>query len=153
MLKDFRDFIMRGNVLDLAVAVVIGAAFGAVVNSFVKDILMPPIGVLLGNVDFSNLFVVIRDGKLAPPPYLTLAEAQAAGAATWNYGLFINIVITFLIIAFAVFMIVRLFNKALKSRKKEVVAAAPTTKDCPFCATSIPAKASRCPNCTSTLKT
>jgi large conductance mechanosensitive channel len=149
MLKDFRDFIMRGNVLDLAVAVIIGAAFGAIVASFVKDILMPPIGVLLGNVDFTNLFIVIRDGKLAPPPYDTLAAAQAAGAATWNYGVFINTLISFLIIAFAVFLVVRF---VMNMRKRHDVAAAPTSKDCPYCATSIPAKASRCPNCTSELK-
>ncbi len=152
MFKDFRDFVMRGNVLDLAVGIIIGAAFGAIVNSFVKDIIMPPIGVLLGNVDFSNLFVVIRDGAIAPPPYATLAEAQAAGAATFNYGLFINTLISFLIIAFAVFMIVRMFNKALKARQKPAVAAAPITKDCPFCATAIPVKATRCPNCTSEIK-
>ena len=151
MFKGFRDFIMRGNVLDLAVAVVIGAAFGAVVASFVKDILMPPIGVLLGNVDFTNLFVVIRDGKLAPPPYDTLAAAQAAGAATWNYGIFINTIISFLIIGFAVYLFVRMFNKALNTRKKQE-AAAVTNKDCPYCATSIPVKATRCPNCTSDLK-
>jgi large conductance mechanosensitive channel len=156
MFKDFRDFIMRGNVLDLAVGIIIGAAFGAIVNSFVKDIIMPPIGVLLGNVDFSNLFIVIKDGAIAPPPYATILEAQAAGAATFNYGLFINTIISFLIIAFAVFMIVRLFNKALKkmtAQKAQVAAAAaPTTKDCPFCATAVPIKATRCPHCTSEIK-
>jgi large conductance mechanosensitive channel len=156
MFKDFRDFVMRGNVLDLAVGIIIGAAFGAIVNSFVKDIIMPPIGVLLGNVDFSNLFVVIREGAAIPGPYASIADAQKAGAATFNYGLFINTLISFLIVAFAVFMIVRVFNKARKAmeKKKEavVVAAAPTTRDCPFCATAIPLKATRCPNCTSELK-
>jgi len=152
MFKDFRDFVMRGNVLDLAVGIIIGAAFGAIVNSFVKDIIMPPIGVLLGNVDFSNLFIVIRDGTLAVPPYPTLADAQAAGAATFNYGLFINTIIVFIIVAFAVFMIVRLVNKARKNMDARKAAAAPATKDCPFCATAIPVKASRCPNCTSELK-
>ena len=155
MFKDFRDFIMRGNVLDLAVGIIIGAAFGAIVNSFVKDILMPPIGVLLGNVDFSNLFVVVKEGTKAVGPYASLAEAQAAGAATFNYGLFINTLISFIIIAFAVFMVVRLFNKARKSfeKQKEAAApAAPATKDCPFCATSIPVKATKCPNCTSEIK-
>jgi len=152
MFKDFRDFIMRGNVLDLAVAVVIGAAFGAIIASFVKDILMPPIGVLLGNMDFTNLFLVIRSGKLAPPPYDTLAAAQAAGAATWNYGLFINTIISFLIIAAAIFLVIRMFNRVSNFRKKQLEAAAPTTRDCPYCATSIPAKATRCPNCTSDLK-
>jgi large conductance mechanosensitive channel len=151
MSKGFRDFIMRGNVLDLAVAVVIGAAFGAIISSFVADILMPPIGVLLGNVSFTNLFLVIRNGKLAPPPYDTLAAAQAAGAATWNYGVFINTIISFLIIALAVFFVVRMFTRVLNAQKKQQ-AAAVTTKDCPFCATSIPAKATRCPNCTSELK-
>ena len=156
MFKDFRDFVMRGNVLDLAVGIIIGAAFGAIVNSFVKDIIMPPIGVLLGNVDFSNLFVVIRQGAKIAGPYASLADAQAAGAATFNYGLFINTLISFLIIAFAVFMIDRVFNNARKAMDKKkaaaVVAAAPTTKDCPFCATAIPLKATRCPNCTSEIK-
>jgi large conductance mechanosensitive channel len=156
MFKDFRDFVMRGNVLDLAVGIIIGAAFGAIVNSFVKDIIMPPIGVLLGNVDFSNLFVVIREGAKTAGPYASLADAQLAGAATFNYGMFINTLISFLIIAFAVFMIVRIFNNARKAmdKKKAVaaVAAAPTTKDCPFCATAIPLKATRCPHCTSEIK-
>lgn len=155
MFKDFRDFIMRGNVLDLAVGIVIGAAFGAVVSSFVKDVLMPPIGVLLGGVDFANLFVVIKDGA-PPPPYASLAEAQVAGAATFNYGVFINTIISFIIIAFAVFLIVRMFNryykKAYAKKEAEAAAAAAATKDCPFCATAIPAKANRCPNCTSELK-
>ncbi len=155
MFKDFRDFVMRGNVLDLAVGIIIGAAFGAIVNSFVKDIIMPPIGVLLGNVDFANLFVVIKAGALAAPPYATLAEAQAAGAATFNYGLFINTLISFLIISLAVFFIVRVFNNALKkmtATKKAEVPAPPAAKDCPFCATAIPIKATRCPHCTSELK-
>jgi large conductance mechanosensitive channel len=155
MFKDFRDFVMRGNVLDLAVGIIIGAAFGAIVNSFVKDIIMPPIGVLLGNVDFSNLFVVIKEGAKAAGPYASLVDAQAAGAATFNYGMFINTLISFIIIAFAVFMIVRVFNKARKAmeKKKEAVAvAAPSTKDCPYCATAIPLKATRCPHCTSEIK-
>lgn len=150
-MKGFRDFIMRGNVLDLAVAVIIGAAFGAIVTSFVNDILMPPIGVLLGNVDFTNLFVIIKNGKLAPPPYDTLAAAKAAGAATFNYGVFINTIISFIIIALAVYLVIRLVNRAVNARKKQE-AAAVTTKDCPFCATAIPVKATRCPNCTSELK-
>lgn len=157
MLKDFRDFIMRGNVLDLAIGIIIGAAFGTIVNSLVKDIIMPPIGVLLGNVDFTNLFVVIRAGATVPPPYTTLANAQAAGAVTFNYGLFINTIIVFVIVAFAVFLIVRAFNKARQAmenrKKKEEATAAPTTKDCPYCFTAIPVKASRCPHCTSQLKT
>jgi large conductance mechanosensitive channel len=156
MLKEFRDFVLRGNVLDLAVGIIIGAAFGAIVNSFVKDIIMPPIGVLLGNVDFSNLFVVIREGAKAAGPYATLAEAQTAGAATFNYGLFINTLISFLIIAFVVYLMVRVFNRARKDIEKRkaatAVAAIPTTKDCPFCVTAIPVKAVRCPNCTSEIK-
>jgi large conductance mechanosensitive channel len=156
MLKEFREFIMRGNVIDLAVGIVIGAAFGTIVNSLVKDIIMPPIGLLLGKVDFANLFVVIRQSDKVAGPYATLADAQAAGAVTWNYGLFINTLIAFIIIAFAIFLIVKAVNKARKAmdarKAKEVIAAAPTTKDCPFCATAIPVKASRCPNCTSDLK-
>lgn len=144
MLKEFKDFIMRGNVLDLAVAVVIGAAFGSVVNSFVNDILMPPIGMLLGNSDFSNLFV-----SLTGEEFTSLAAAQDAGAATLNYGLFINTMINFLIIAFAIFMIVRQVNKM--TAKPEEAPAEPMTKDCPFCLTTIHNSASRCPNCTSDL--
>ncbi len=154
MWKDFRDFVMRGNVLDLAIGIIIGAAFGTIVNSLVKDIIMPPIGLLLGKVDFANLFWVIRGGETVAPPYSTLADAQAAGAVTFNYGQFINTIIAFIIVAFAVFMIVRVVNKARKAleSKKEKEAAAPITKDCPFCATAIPLKASRCPNCTSQLQ-
>ncbi len=159
MFKEFRDFVMRGNVLDLAVGIIIGAAFGAIVNSFVKDIIMPPIGVLLGNVDFSNLFVVIKEGSKAAGPYASIADAQAAGAATFNYGLFINTLISFIIIAFAVFMVVKMFNTARKKleKKKEAAvaaanAAAPTTKECPFCVSNIPLKATRCPHCTSEIK-
>jgi large conductance mechanosensitive channel len=156
MFKAFRDFIMRGNVLDLAIGVVIGAAFGTIVNSLVKDIIMPPIGLLLGEVDFTNLFWVIKAGETLPPPYATLADAQAAGAVTFNYGPFINTIIAFIIVAFAVFLIVRAFNHARQALDRKIqkkAAAAAPTKDCPFCATAIPVKASRCPNCTSQLKT
>jgi large conductance mechanosensitive channel len=157
MIKEFRDFIMRGNVLDLAIGIIIGAAFGTIVNSLVKDIIMPPIGLLLGKVDFANLFVVIKSGGTIAPPYATLADAQTAGAVTFNYGLFINTLIAFIIVAFVVFLIVRAFNKARQAtdrkKAKEAAAAAPTTKDCPFCFTAIPVKASRCPHCTSQLKT
>ncbi len=148
MFKEFKDFIMRGNVLDLAVAVVIGGAFGKIVTSFVNDILMPPIGLLLGKVDFSNLYINLSGGQ-----YASLAEAQAAGAATLNYGLFINAVVNFLIIAFAVFLVVRAANQM--QRRKEAAPApppAPTTKTCPFCYTEIPIKATRCPHCTSQLE-
>jgi large conductance mechanosensitive channel len=157
MIKEFKDFIMRGNVLDLAIGIIIGAAFGTIVNSLVKDIIMPPIGLLLGKVDFANLFLVIKSGDSIAPPYATLADAQTAGAVTFNYGLFINTLIAFIIVAFVVFLIVRAFNKARQAadakKKKAEVAAAPTTKDCPYCFTAIPVKASRCPHCTSQLKT
>ena len=146
MLKDFKAFILRGNVLDLAVGIVIGAAFGAIVNSFVKDILMPPIGVLLGGVDFTNLFITITG-----PHTATLADAVAAKAVTWNYGVFINTIINFLIIAAAVFMVVRGVAKLSKPAPAPV-APVVTTKECPYCFTSISLKATRCPNCTSELK-
>jgi large conductance mechanosensitive channel len=133
---------MRGNVLDLAVAVIIGVAFGAIVVSFVNDILMPPIGLLLGGVDFSNLFISL-DGQSYP----SLAAAQEAGAPTINYGVFINTVINFLIIAFAIFLIVRLANRM----QKEEAPGEPTTKECPHCISTIPIRATRCPNCTSQL--
>jgi large conductance mechanosensitive channel len=148
MLKEFKAFAMRGNVLDLAVGIIIGGAFGTIVKSLVDDVIMPPIGLLLGNVDFSDLFVMLRPGVKAPPPYATLAEAQGAGAVTVNYGLFVNSLITFLIVAFAVFLLVRAANRL----KPPDAAAAPSTKDCPFCRTAIPAGASRCPNCTSDLR-
>ncbi|MCC6187642.1 MAG: large-conductance mechanosensitive channel protein MscL [Anaerolineales bacterium] len=142
MLKEFRAFIMRGNVLDLAVAVVIGAAFGKIVTSLVNDVIMPPIGLLLGGVNFADLFV-----NLSGTPYASLAEAQAAGAATINYGLFLNTVIEFVIIAFVIFLIVRAINRLSPPPKAPV-----TTKDCPFCHTAIPLAATRCPNCTSQLQ-
>jgi large conductance mechanosensitive channel len=147
--KDFKEFILRGNVVDLAVAVIIGAAFGTIVTSLVNDIVMPPIGLLLGNVDFTDLFMVLKEGSKAAGPYATLADAQAAGAVTLNYGVFITRIVSFLVVAFAVFMMVRGLNR-LKRAEKEP-AAAPVTKECPFCASTIPIKASRCPNCTSQL--
>ncbi|NTW49028.1 MAG: large-conductance mechanosensitive channel protein MscL [Chlorobiales bacterium] len=143
MLKDFKEFIMRGNVLDLAVAVVIGGAFGKIVTSMVSDIIMPPVGLLLGKVDFSNLFI-----NLSGTDYPSLAAAQAAGAATLNYGLFINTIINFLIVALAIFIVVRASNKL----KKPAPTAAPTTKECPYCLSTVPIKATRCPQCTSELK-
>ncbi|MEW5988049.1 MAG: large conductance mechanosensitive channel protein MscL [Chloroflexota bacterium] len=144
MLKEFRDFVMRGNVLDLAVAVVIGAAFGQIIASLVNDVIMPPIGLLLGGVDFSNLFI-----NLSGTDYASLAEAQAAGAATINYGIFLNTIINFLIVAFVIFLIVR--SAKGMQKPKPAAPAAPTTKDCPYCKTTIPIAASRCPNCTSQL--
>jgi len=144
--KEFRDFITRGNVVDLATAVIIGAAFGAIVSSFVADIIMPPIGLLLGRVDFSNLFLVLKDGAKTARPYASLEEAKAAGAVTMNYGLFITKLVTFLIIAWVVFLLIRTLAKL---RPREAVA--PATKDCPFCISAVPLKATRCPHCTSEL--
>ena len=146
MWKDFKAFLLRGNVVDLAVGIVIGAAFGAIVSSFVKDILMPPIGLLLGKVDFANRFITLSGQKAA-----TLADAQAAGAVTMNYGLFINTLINFLIVAIAIFFVV----KAIERMRKPAPAAAPTpapaTKDCPYCLSAIKPEARRCPYCTSEL--
>jgi len=147
MIKEFKEFAMRGNVVDMAVGIIIGAAFGSIVQSLVADVIMPPIGFVLGNVDFSNLFVTIRDGAAVAGPYVSLAEAQKAGAVTINYGMFANKIISFLIVAFAVFMLVRGMNKLIKKEQPPV-----TTKDCPFCFTAIPLKALRCPHCTSELK-
>jgi large conductance mechanosensitive channel len=153
MLQDFKAFIMRGNVIDMAVGIVIGVAFGALVNSFVRDVIMPPIGLALGNVDFANLFVVLKEG-LVPGPYASLAEAQAAGAVSINYGVFINAVVSLLIVAAVLFFfVVRPVAKMQALSAKPQKPAAPTTKDCPYCMTAIPIKASRCPNCTSELKT
>jgi large conductance mechanosensitive channel len=150
MLKDFKDFIMRGNVVDMAVGIVIGASFGGIVKSLVDDVLMPPIGLLLGRVDFSNLYVVLRDG-VTPGPYAALVEAKKAGAVTLNLGLFANTVINFVIVGLAIFLVVRAVNRLRDMQKKQEPATAPTTRDCPFCATSISVKAVRCPNCTSEL--
>jgi large conductance mechanosensitive channel len=151
MLQDFKAFIMRGNVIDMAVGIIVGIAFGLVVNSLVKDVIMPPIGLALGNVDFTNLFVVLKEG-LTPGPYASLAAAQTAGAVTINYGAFINTVVNLLIIAAVVFFLIVRPVAKLQARKKAGEPAAPTTKECPYCATSIPINASRCPNCTSELK-
>ena len=144
MIKEFKEFAMRGNVLDMAVGIIIGAAFGQIVTSFVQDVLMPPVGRLLGHVNFSNLFV-----SLSGTPYDTLAAAKAAGAATINYGLFLNTVINFLIVAFAVFLLVRQVNRFAA---KPAAAPAPTTRDCPFCLSAVPLKATKCGHCTSELR-
>jgi len=149
MLKEFKEFAMRGNVVDMAVGIVIGAAFGTIVNSFVQDVIMPPIGLLLGNIDFSNLFAVLKEGKVAGP-YASVAAAKAAGAVTMNYGVFINTIISFLIVAFAVFLLVRTVNKM--KRQEEAPPPAPNTKECAYCFSKIPIQATRCPNCTSELK-
>jgi len=148
MLKEFKEFAMRGNVVDMAVGVVIGAAFGAIVTSLVNDILMPIIGLLLGNADFTNLFFVLREGS-GPAPYDTLALAQEAGAITLNYGLFINAIVSFIIVAFAIFLLVRSINRL--QREEEAPPAEPTTKNCPYCFSEIDIQATRCPNCTSQL--
>jgi large conductance mechanosensitive channel len=147
MWNDFRAFIMRGNVMDLAVGVIIGAAFGTVVKSLVDDVIMPPIGLLIGGVDFSNMFVVLKEGAAAPAPYASLADAKTAGAVTLNYGAFINTIIAFLIVALAVFVLVRSVNRLYR----KPVPPPPDTKSCPECAMAIPIAARRCPNCTSPL--
>ncbi len=144
MLKAFKEFALRGNVLDLAIGIIIGGAFSNIVNSFVKDVLMPPVGLLLGNTDFSNFFINLSGGR-----YESLAAAQEAGAATINYGLFINTIIDFIIIAFALFLIVRQVNRLQREEEKPTE---PTTKECPYCFTEIPINATRCPHCTSQLE-
>jgi len=143
MLKEFREFAMKGNVVDLAVGIVIGVAFGKIVTSFVSDILMPPLGLLLGRVDFSGLFI-----NLSATHYNTLAEAKAAGAATLNYGVFLNTVINFLIVAFAVFLLVRQVNRLMP----KPAPAPAATRDCPYCLSAVPAKATKCSQCTSELR-
>jgi large conductance mechanosensitive channel len=147
--KDFKAFAMRGNVVDMAVGIIIGGAFGTIVKSLVDDVIMPPIGMLLGRVDFSNLFLTIKEGAQAGP-YASVAAAKAAGAVTLNYGLFVNSVVSFLIVAFSVFLVIRAMARL--QRPEPAPVAAPTTKDCPYCHTTIPIKAVRCPNCTSELK-
>ena len=148
MLQDFKDFVMRGNVVDMAVGIIIGGAFGTIVKSLVSDVVMPPVGLLLGGVDFSDLFVTLKEGAAAGP-YATLAAAQEAGAVTISYGLFFNAVISFLIVALAVFMMIRSLNKMQAEAPEEP--AEPTTKECGFCFSEVPIKATRCPNCTSEL--
>ncbi len=149
MLKEFKEFAMRGNVVDMAVGIIIGGAFGTIVKSLVNDVMMPPIGLLLGGVDFSDLFITLKEGAVAGP-YATLASAQAAGAVTVSYGLFINAVISFLIVAFAVFLLIRGLNHM--KREEEAPPADPTDKECPHCLSRIPIKATRCAHCTSELQ-
>lgn len=155
MLKDFKAFVMRGNVIDMAVGIVVGVAFSAIVNSVVADVIMPPIGVVLGQIDFSDLMIVLKEGTV-PGPYVSLGAAKAAGAVTVNYGQFINTVINFLIIAAAVFFLIVRPLARLQLRQKAAEAAAaeaevPTKKECPFCFSTIPVKATRCPQCTTQL--
>ena len=152
MLSEFKKFAMRGNVIDMAVGIIIGAAFGKIVDSLVKDVIMPPIGLLLGKVDFTNLFLVLKEGA-TPAPYNSLSAAQAAGAVTINLGVFINAVISFIIVAFAVFILIKAINKLqakidAKEKKEEVA----TTKKCPYCCSEIAIAAVKCPNCTSELE-
>ena len=149
MLKEFKEFAMRGNVMDMAVGIIIGAAFGTIIGTLVSEVLMPPVGLLLGNVDFSNLFMVLKEGKI-PGPYATVAAAKGAGAVTLNYGLFVNTIVNFIIVAFAIFFVVRGMNSLKK--KEEAPAAEPTTKECPHCLSTIPIKATRCGHCTSELR-
>jgi large conductance mechanosensitive channel len=149
MFKEFKEFAIKGNVIDMAVGIIIGAAFGTIVNSLVQDVIMPPIGLLLGNVDFTNIFAVLKEGKVAGP-YASVAAAKSAGAVTVNFGVFVNTIISFIIVAFAVFLLVRTINKL--RRQEEAPPAAPITKDCIYCLSKIPIKATRCPNCTSELK-
>ncbi len=150
MFKEFKEFAMRGNVVDMAVGIIIGGAFGTIVKSLVADVMMPPIGLLLGGVDFSDLFLTLKEGAIAGP-YLTLASAQAAGAVTLSYGLFINAVIGFLIVAFAVFLLIRFINRL--QRQEETPPAAPSEKECPYCCSNISIRATRCSYCTATLET
>ncbi|MCF8382393.1 MAG: large conductance mechanosensitive channel protein MscL [Chlorobium sp.] len=149
MLKEFRAFVLRGNVADMAVGIIIGGAFGAIVNTLVSDVLMPPLGLLIGGIDFSNFYLVLKEGATAGP-YAALADAKASGAVTVNYGIFLNALISFLIMAFAVFMLIKSLNSMRP--KPEPSSPAPAVKECPFCCSTIPAKASRCPSCTSRLE-
>ena len=149
VMREFKEFAMRGNVVDMAVGIIIGAAFGTIVKSLVADVIMPPIGLLLGDVDFSNLFIVLKEGTAAGP-YATVAEATGVGAVTLNYGVFINTIISFVIVAFAVFVLIRGVNR-MKSRKEEP-AAKPTTRDCPYCLSTVAKASTRCAHCTSELE-
>jgi large conductance mechanosensitive channel len=148
MLKEFKEFAMKGNVVDMAVGIVIGTAFGVIVKSLVSDVIMPPVGLLLGDVDFSDLFVLIKEGVTAGP-YATLAAAKEAGAVTLNYGVFINAVVSFIIVAFALFLVIRAMNRL--KRQQEAPLAEPVTKECPRCLSTIPLKATRCAYCTTEL--
>ena len=149
MFEEFKKFAMRGNVVDMAVGIIIGGAFGTIVKSLVSDVIMPPVGLLLGGVDFADWFIVLKEGANAAAPYATLAAAKEAGAVTLNAGLFINSMISFLIVAFAVFLLIKGMNSLQK--EEEEAPADPTEKDCPHCFTAIPIKATRCPHCTSEL--
>lgn len=152
LFNEFKKFAMRGNVIDMAVGIIIGAAFGKIVDSLVKDIIMPPIGLLLGKVDFSNMYFVLKDGSV-PAPYASLPAAQAAGAVTMNIGMFVNAVISFLIVAFAVFLLIKGINELQERMEStEEVKEEAKTKECPYCCSAIPVKAIKCPNCTADLE-
>ncbi len=152
ILTEFKKFAMRGNVMDMAVGIIIGAAFGKIVDSLVKDIIMPPLGYLMGQVDFTNKYITLVDGKTVPGPYVSLDAAQKAGAVTINYGMFLNTIISFIIVAFAVFMLIKAMNTLqTKLDKEEKKPAAPTTKSCPYCCSEIPLHAKKCPCCTADL--
>ncbi len=147
MLKEFKEFAVKGNVIDMAVGIIVGGAFGTIVNTLVSQVLMPPLGLLVGGVDFSNLYIVLKDGAKAAAPYAVLADAKAAGAVTINYGLFLNSVISFLIMVFAVFLLVKAINTL--RREEKPIPKAPLTKECPYCLSIVPLKATRCSACTS----
>lgn len=149
MLKEFKEFAIQGNMVDMAVGIIIGAAFGVIITSLVNDILMPPIGMLLGGVDFNNLYYILQEGSPGAP-YASLADAQSAGAVTINYGVFINALNSFLVIALAVFLLIRAMNRAM--RPAVVIPEEVVTKECGFCFSTIPVKATRCPDCTSQLE-
>lgn len=151
MLKEFKEFALRGSMVDMAVGIIIGAAFGAIVGSLVADMIMPPIGLALGRVDFANLFLVLKHGS-PPGPYASLADAKAAGAVSINYGVFLNTIINFLIVAFAVFLVVRYINRLKRKAEAPPAPAEPTTKECPYCLSKVPIKAKRCAYCTSELE-
>lgn len=150
MIKEFREFAIRGNVVDMAVGIIIGSAFTAVARSLVDDVIMPPLGLLLADTDVSRFHLLLKAGN-PPPPYESLAAARAAGAVTLNYGAFVNTIVSFLLVAFATFLLVRTINRLRRAYEEPAPAAAPTTKPCRYCATTIPLAASRCPNCTSEL--
>ncbi len=149
MLKEFKEFAMKGNVVDMAVGIIVGGAFGTIVNTLVSQVLMLPLGLLIGGVDFTNLYLILKEGTKAAAPYAALADATAAGAVTVNYGLFLNSVISFLIMAFAVFLLVKAIN--MLRREEKAPPLAPTTKECPYCLSIVPLKATRCSSCTSEL--
>ena len=151
MLQEFRQFIMRGNVLDLAIAVIIGVAFGGIVKSLVDDIIMPPVGLVLGDTDFADLFAVLKEGA-SPGPYASLGAAKEAAAVTWRYGAFINTVINFLIVAFAMFLVIKLATRAMRKQAAQPAPPTPTSKECPQCTMQAPLRATRCPHCTSEIR-